>query len=96
MGPYDNDACIYLESPWLQQGHWYQGDDGSLYIVPTTAHGLAEIEGPDGEVLDALNAAYRTTDFDKVDQEAVAKRLDIDVIPEVLKRFSEEIGYFSA
>ena len=102
LGLYDNESQKYLEEPCKEKGHWYVSDEnGMLYIVPNDKYGSAEIDGPDDDILDALNAAYREadtngTDFDRIDAEAIAQRLGLSVIPDVLKRFDSESGYYHA
>lgn len=96
---YDNDTQTHFEMPGLDKGHWYQDEEGAIYIVPHPKYGTAEIEGPDSGVLDQLNEIYRAVDdseFDEVDTEEVAHKLDIIVIDDFLKRFDPETGYFSA
>ena len=80
--------------PALMNGHWYFGDDGrSHYIIPDERHGLTETYGPDGDMLDNLNALYRDLDtgkadwFDAVDRESIAKRFDLYAVPDWQKRY---------
>lgn len=99
LGLYDNESRKYLEEPCKQHGHWYVADDGQLYIVPDDQYGIAEIDGPDDAVLDALNATYREadankTDFNSIDTAAIAQRLGLSVIYDWQKRFDEESGYY--
>lgn len=91
-----NENNQYEKTAGLENGHWYRDSDGMLYIVPTEEDGLAEIEGPDGDVTDKLNAVYRDTAFAKVDQHQVARELGLEVVLDVLKRFDSEIGFYSA
>lgn len=101
LGLYDNESKQYLQEPCKEHGHWYEGDDGQLYIVPNDKYGVSEIDGPDDDVLDALNAAYRQAEtdgiaFDRIDTGAIAQRLGLSVIQDVLKRFDAESGYYHA
>jgi hypothetical protein len=86
----------YEKTNGLENGHWYLDPDGLLFIVPTEEDGLAEIEGPDGAILDQLNAVYRETPFEKVDQRQVAADLGLDIVLDVLKRFDPETGFYHA
>lgn len=85
---------VYQKTAGLENGHWYLDNDGMLYIVPSEEDGLAEIEGPDSEILEQLNAIYREAPFDKVDQQQVANDLGLDIILDVFKRFDPEIGFY--
>ncbi|WP_323016417.1 hypothetical protein [Castellaniella sp.] len=83
----------------FDHGHWYQDWDGAIYIVPDDRYGLAETYGPDGEMLDAINKAYREcwpTPSWQVDPEVIAEKLDLETVPEYLRRFDPEIGYYHA
>jgi len=96
-GQYDNNETEqYIEMSGLEFGHWYLDQDGALYIVPDEKYGFAEIEGPDTDTLEKLNNAYRETGFDKVDRSAIAKDNGLEIIPDVLKRFSPGLGYYNA
>lgn len=91
----ETGQCV--ESPCLEHGHWYfDREQQALYIVPNDEFGEAEIEGPDGDTLERLNEIYRETEFGQVDQETVAEALELEVVPDVLKRFDPDIGYYSA
>lgn len=93
---YDNAAGRCLRSEGLEEGHWYVADDGSLFIVPNDAFGGAEIEGPDGEIIDRLNAVYRQTAFDSVDPAIVGERLGLGVVFGWQRRFDSQSGYYYA
>lgn len=95
-GPYDNESARYIEDEGFEKGHWYQDMAGALYIVPDDTYGIREIEGPDGETLNALNRTYRGKAFGTVNQIKIAKLLRLEIIQDVLKRFSAESGYYSA
>jgi hypothetical protein len=91
-----NDSGEYEKTNGLEHGHWYLDTNGMLFIVPTEEDGLAEIEGPDGAILDKLNAVYRDTAFEKVNQDQVARDLGLEVVLDVLKRFDTETGFYHA
>jgi hypothetical protein len=91
-GLYDNEAQQYIEEEHCMEGDWYVDDDGFLYIVPYPPDTVAEIEGFDGPVLDALNAACRENDG--VVPDSVVDALGLACVPHVLKRFSPEDGYY--
>lgn len=88
---YDNEAGCCLPSSDLQEGHWYQDAALKLYIVPRNG----EIEGPDSDTLDMLNAAYRTAQFDQVDTQALAQRLDLEFVFDWQRRFDSRVGYYA-
>lgn len=54
-----------------------------------------EIEGPEGQVLDALTAAYRAQQFGNVDRAALAERLGLALVHEWQQRFSEAVGHYA-
>lgn len=96
LGLYNNETQRHIKDDCMEKGHWYVNDAGYLYIVPNDLYGIAEIEGPDGDVLDALNKCYREASFDTIDPEQVAEALGLEVVAEVLKRFDSEAGYYHA
>ena len=55
---YDNETGRFLYCEWLMDADWFEDQHGLLFIVPRPDV-TAEIEGPDGPLLDAMNAACR-------------------------------------
>lgn len=96
LGTLDEATGEYIQAPELENGHWYLDDEGLLYIVPNDLHGIAEIEGPDGDTMDELNARYRKAGFENINTEELAKALDLDFIPDVLRRFDPQSGFYTA
>ena len=101
LGLYDNEAGRYVPEPCKEHGHWYVDEEGHLFIVPNDKYGLSEIEGPDGPMLDALNAAYRDGEaadikFDDMQPEATAKHLELTYVYDAQKRFDAALGYYVA
>lgn len=96
MGPQDAVTGEFLQEPGLEEGHWYLDENQQLFIVPNDRYGIAEIEGPDGEVLDKLNSAYRSKAFSAIDPDVIAMECGLDVVSPVLKRFDPDCGYYSA
>jgi len=91
---YQNEVGACVKSEGLEEGHWYVDAEGALFIVPDERFGLAEIEGPDGEVCDALNDVYRAQPFEQVDPQAVATRLGLTVVYGWQRRFDAQAGYY--
>lgn len=91
IGYEDQQGCC-LRSQCIDSGHWYASPGGSLYIVPTQG----EIEGPDDEITDQLNTAYRRIGFDDVCQLTLAVELGLTVIHPWQQRFDNVKGYFAA
>lgn len=89
---FDNAAGCCIRNSDLESGHWYVDEQGNLFIVPESG----EIEGPDGASLDALNAAYRVQYFDDVNQDDVARRLNLTAAYSWQHRFDPTIGYYVA
>ena len=76
---------------WLMDGDWFDCD-GLLFIIPKSDV-IAEIEGPDGILLDSINAACRDhgeiTDLD-------CEKLGLTRVPDCLKRWDKKCGYYHA
>lgn len=74
------------------EADWFETADGHLYLVPLPDV-VAEVEGPDDDVCDAINAICREhgrlTDAD-------CARLELNRIPDFLKRFDPSTGYYHA
>lgn len=94
IGTRDESTQLFIFSESVDKGHWYHDQDGLLYIIPASDD--EESLGPDNETMTALNAVYRESDFEKVDPNELAAKMNLDYIPEVLHRFDEESGYYSA
>jgi len=96
-GLYDNEKRVHLEEECMMKGHWYRDPDTNLlYIVPNDEFGSAEIIGPDDDIEERLNVYYRNTAMADVDTELVASVLGLEIIPEILFRFDEGAGYYTA
>jgi hypothetical protein len=89
---YDNETGLFLFCDWLMDADWFEDGDGMLYIVPRP-HIVAEIDGSDGPLLDAMNAACR--DHDQLTG-ADCSRLGLSRVDDVLKRFDPFDGYYHA
>lgn len=90
MGPYDNMTGYYVESPALMNSVWVEDEDGFLYIIGDEN---SEIEGPDGETLDALNALLRERgELCPMELQA----LGLVVVDDVLKRWNPVDGFYHA
>lgn len=78
--------------PAVFDGLWLMGNQGRLYLC-----GGDEIDGFDGPTLDALNTFFREggTEDDLADNELLDER-GLTVVPNVLKRWTPEDGYYSA
>jgi hypothetical protein len=77
---------------WMMDADWFDDADGMLFIVPRPEV-VGEIDGPDGPLLDAMNAACR--DHDEItDQDC--ERLGLVRVDDVLKRFNPVDGYYHA
>lgn len=89
---FDNETGRYLFADWLMAADWFDDQDGFLYIVPRPEV-VAENEGPDGPLIDAMNAACR--DHAELTDED-CRRLGLTRVDEVLKRFNPIDGYYHA
>ena len=83
---------INTSEDWNMNSEWFEDSEGFLFIVPKSDV-VAEIEGPDGILLDAINAACRDhgelTDTD-------CEKLKLKRIPNCLKRWDNKCGYYHA
>lgn len=91
-----------LVRPEIERGHWYLGPTGALFIVPDDELAAAEIEGPDGEMLDRLNRVYRRCDsegvtFQRIDTAGIARVLELEFVDQAERLFDAATGrYFVA
>lgn len=94
MGPYDNEAGVYLfDEAFFSEAIWLQTAEGSLVIIPAST---AEIEGGEPELVDALNVAcQKAGDLASLDVAQLCEEHDLTVIPQPLRRFDEGAGYYS-
>lgn len=96
MGPYDNEGAggtgCYCQDPDWMEGQWLVDEEGALYIVPRNGDG---VEGPDEDVSDTVLGMLRDNHADRLDEALIAV-MGMTEVPDVLKRFSPEIGYYSA
>jgi hypothetical protein len=94
---FNNETGLYDNVPWLEHGLWCEDANGTLYIIPNDRHGHAEIHGPGDDTEDALNALCRTaTNAEGFPDPAQVEALGLTIIPDALKRFGPEDGYYHA
>lgn len=93
-GIYDNDKQEYMFDDHYWNGQWLLDREGNLYINPESGV-VAEIIGPDNEIMAALNAACRANDGGDVPDDVIAE-LDLIEIGPHDRRFSVLWGYFLA
>lgn len=79
---YDNETRRFVFCDWLLNADWFDDRDGFMYMVPSPEV-VAEIDGPDGPLLDAMNAACR--DHKELTTED-CERLGLLGVDDVLKR----------
>lgn len=89
---YDNETGLFLFADYLLEADWFVDRSGFLFIVPRPEV-VAEIEGPDGLLLDAMNAACR--DHNELTDDDCDK-LGLIRVAEILKRFNPVDGYYHA
>jgi len=84
------------DAPWLDEDQWLE-DAYFLYIIPNPRHGHAEVEGPDNETLDKINAILREKpegEWELTPDEV--KRLGLTQVDDCLKRFNSHDGHYHA
>jgi hypothetical protein len=89
---YDNETGRFVLCDWLMDADWFVDPEGYLFIVPRPEI-VAEIEGPDGSLLEAMHAACR--DHNELTA-ADCERLGLVRVDDVLKRFNPVDGYYHA
>lgn len=93
MGPFDNEQHCYVEDNAVEDGLWVADDDGNLWIIATVGH---EIYGPDGDMLDKLNALCRKHPIPDYIPLSKLNGLGLSIVPAVVKRFDPDRGYYYA
>lgn len=93
-GFYNNDTGLYERADWLEDGVWIKDQEGNLYLV---SGGVDDIVGPNTDTLDKLNALCREQNGDvrRISHETL-KKLGLTIVPDSLKRFTPENGYYHA
>jgi hypothetical protein len=94
---FNNDTGRYEPAEWLEKGIWVVHPDGDWWIIPD---GVAEIEGPDTPMIDKLNALCRQYDPNGENVHLIPveefTKLGLYKIPDTLKRFDVQDGYYHA
>ena len=90
---YNNETNEYIYEDYLFDALWLEDGDGNLYLVPEASI-MAEIDGPDGEILDALNEECRENDG--VLRDRTIQQFGLVEIPSHLKHWTPEEGYYHA
>jgi hypothetical protein len=75
-------------------GQWVEDDDGFLYIIPV-AEEEAGVEGPDNAMCDQLEELHAQFAGECLSPSLLAA-MGLHEIPDHLKRFSPEEGYYHA
>lgn len=88
-GLFDNQTCQYVNLPEIEQGDWYLDQGRQLYIIPLDGDSY----GPDDDVMDALEAAYRV---DGLLSDCNREQLGLQLVLPILKRFCPKRGYYVA
>lgn len=91
---FDNETGKHVAVDWLEDGDWYEDAEGMLYIIPAFG-AVAEIEGPDGETCDLLNGLCRAHQKKNPPAHEV-EALGLKYVPDFLKRFDPQAGYYHA
>lgn len=96
MGPYDNERNggrgRYVEADGWENGQWLVDENGHLYIIPLNDD---VVQGPDDDVCDTIAGMLRDAHADALDENGI-RLMGMTEVPSVLRRFSPDIGYFSA
>jgi hypothetical protein len=92
MGPYDNEAGVYMDNPTIiQDWQWITDEAGNLYLVPPPGT-VAEIEGdgPAGGIIAHLARVHGRI------PQSILQMLSLYNVPPPLRRFTPEDGYYVA
>jgi hypothetical protein len=91
MGPFDNNTEQYIEDEAILDAHWLLHiASGQLCIIPR-ANDDFEGFGANDAVLETLY----TLDDAQLSDAGALKKLGFEKVPDVLRRFSDDIGYYS-
>lgn len=90
---YDNEAhCQVEEYNACAEGHWFEDEDGFLYILPPKGV-IASNEGPDNATMDKLGAIIEKRGHVS---EAECAKLHVTSVERPLRRWNEKDGYYHA
>ena len=92
MGPYDNETGKYLFDNDIMSAHWlYHDDSESLYIIGRDEHGFEGYSNDD----DIEAALFALTDSE-LDNDALMESKGFTLVPDPLRRFGVNEGYYAA
>ena len=91
-GLYNNETGEYDEVDWAMDAGWYEDDEGRLYIIAPDWI-VDESIGPDNRLMERLNGVVARG---HVIADAICDMIGVTRVPQALKRFSPEDGYYSA
>jgi hypothetical protein len=82
-----------LDVQALMDGRWFLDIYDELYIVSRGAKHLCDILGNDFLTIRCLAEKYFHKDMDSVDQEDVAKRMNMEYVPPENRRYDPDSGF---
>ncbi|MFZ3481815.1 hypothetical protein [Sphingomonas sp. 3-13AW] len=87
----DGDGC-YVEAPEWKDDQWLVDESAALYAIPLDGDA---VEGPDDDVCDTILGILHHAHADVLDENEILL-MGTSEVPAPLRRFSPEIGYYSA
>jgi len=93
MGTYDNEAGIFIFDQAVMDAHWLEHEpSGQVFIIGRSGDGF-ESHGGDGDELEAL--LFTMTD-EQLSDETLMSENEFALVPDSLRRYNEESGYYHA
>ena len=78
----------------LWNGDWWLDENNMLYIIPQLESNLDEVYGGDGYMLEMMQAIRNV--YNIMPDEKELEQYGLKRVPESLKRFSDDDGYYTA
>jgi hypothetical protein len=92
MGPFDNETGEYVFDQEVMDAHWLINEaKGNLYIIARSGDGF-DGYGADDDIESRL---FKLPDA-KLEDQGVMLSEGFSLVPDVLRRFSPDVGFYSA
>lgn len=92
MGPYDNSKRRHIFDDEIINAHWFRNREGYLLILPREGDGFEEI----GTLSPEVDKQLFSLDDEQLDTFTPDDLDGVERVPDVLRRFDKDAGYFVA